>query len=130
MNTTIKNININGQAKAVLALLEKREIDHNIEAYVCIDTSVWYNGRERGYALSVYRLGKIDGLVITFGEHRNSDNIFVDSWVTTLSINPPTVADFTDDAYKNRVNFRYGECGAVVRYILSTINMYIETLEE
>jgi hypothetical protein len=125
---------LSGQALAVLALLAEREPDmatydqarhdYNIE----IDTWPWYNGREKGVCLEV-RPSVVHNaaLLITFGEHRNSDDIFIDSWVHTgRFLNPPTPAVFTDEAYAARVTVPYGDVGKAVQIIRAKIKAFMD----
>ncbi len=108
-----KDFGIHPVAMAILMLLDEFEISglvdeehkNNVKYLIDLRTSAWYNGRERGICLCVDLNGT--SFVITFGECRNSDSIFVDSWIMKSSLNPPTVADFTDEAYSNRKYFSY-----------------------
>jgi len=69
----------------------------------------WYNGRERGVLLALVK--DFDHvLYIVFGENRSSDDLFVDSWTGKITLNPPTVADWPEEAYRGRRSFRY-DCG-------------------
>ncbi len=75
-----------------------------------VSTYAWYNGRERGVALVCRKQRFSDpALVITFGECRSSDSIFVDSWMMEPNMNGPTVVDFPETAYQNRQTFPFGD---------------------
>lgn len=123
---------VDGQAMAVLALLSERGHcfdDVPEEAAILVRTSAWYNGRERGVCICTQKLTK-DGresLIITFGEHRSSDNIFVDCWISDrIGMNPPTHDELTQEAYDRRRAFDYGACGEVERYIVTLMKEYLQ----
>jgi hypothetical protein len=129
-------LNLSGQALAVLAMLSQREPDfatydkqyqhYNYEA----TTSAWYNGRERGVSL-VVRRSIVDKkcIVLTFGEVRNSDSIFIDSWEHDgVFMNPPTIDDFPDKAYAERQYVDYGRVDLAVDLILHKIAAFFESL--
>ena len=93
-----------------------------------LHSSAWYNGRERGICLYLTTGNIITGtktLIITFGEHRNSDEIFVDHWYSKeiFFLNPPTVQDFTDKAYQNRMYFNCNKTDEAVQYIMCIFNL-------
>ena len=106
------------------------EYDDDSNRYlVDIKTRAWYNGREKGVSLTVSRLGYKGCLVITFGEHRSSDSIFVDSWeMETEAFNSPTPGDFSDEAYKQRKSFPAGHVGYAADYIYKRMEAYYEGL--
>lgn len=67
--------------------------------------SAWYNGRERGIALT-FRAFNRPTFVIAFSECRNTDAIVIDNWcLEKEDINPVTVADFQNDADYHRRKF-------------------------
>ena len=111
-------LGLKSQALAVLAMLAQQEPDfapydekqHEYD-YDCT-TSAWYNGRENGISLVVRpRFRKVEkSLVITFSEVRNSDDIFINSWEdsSVYFLNPPTISDWPETAYKSRKTVRYG----------------------
>lgn len=126
------------QARAILQYLSGREpafAKYDRGYYMAsIDTRPWYNGRETGVALVME--GK-DGnrLVVTFGEVRTSDSIFVDRWETndlTDKFNSVvTAADFPEAAYKNsRKTFRPGYVGDAADYIYGLLEEYYEKNQE
>lgn len=100
---------LSGQATAVLAMLSELETARNIE----VQTWPWYNCRERGVCLEIRAsLGAESAMLITFGECRNSDHIFIDSWIHKgWFLNPPTIEVFTDEAYARRRYVDYGHVG-------------------
>lgn len=71
--------------------------------YLYPETSAWYNGRERGIAIALKTFNSTRPVyVIAFGEHRNTDSIFIDHWTMDRSaFNYPTVTDYPDFAYEN-----------------------------
>jgi hypothetical protein len=130
------NLGISGQALAVLAVLAQREPDfapydekfHDYEYEVT--TSAWYNGRERGISLVISKgISRIPPLVITFGECRSSDDIFIDSWVGKRRfLNPPTVVDFPESAYETRTLVEYGRVDRTVSVIVGKIRDYFTSM--
>lgn len=94
------DMNISTQALLVLRVLSTHDIppEWNIEP---IETSAWYNGQERGVCVT-FRNKQNKYLAITFGECRNSDSIFIDHFDTALTLNPPTLADFSEESYRRR----------------------------
>jgi hypothetical protein len=118
---------IDPQALSILNYLRGEQLIDGIEnCYMSVNTSPWYNGRECGICLETVVATGRESLIITFGEHRNSDAIFVDCWEADRSrLNPPTVSDFTDEAYANR---RYFNAGAVLpakEFILDCIESFV-----
>lgn len=128
-----ERLSIQAAARAILVLLADREADFEgnwDEKIKChrfdFHTAAWYNGRERGCVLYVTSFQVKETLIITFGEHRSSDSIFVDTWISTKGFfNPPTVADFTDEAYKSRKFFSYGAYVDAADYIVDCIRNFI-----
>lgn len=115
------SLGISRFARALLAVLDCSQF--TINDAVEIRTAAWYNGRETGCVL--YVPGKRDTLIITFGEVRNVDSIFVDAWRSERRawINPPTVADFDDKAYAGRRSFLRFDDAAV--YVADKVTEYL-----
>lgn len=117
-------------AQAVLRMLdyepnwpENWDVEHKYH-YMTPHTAAWYNGRECGYVLHTYCNRRNQTHIITFGEDRSSDAIFVDVWtIEGRRINPPTTKDFTDEAYKNRRFFR--QVDDAVRYIENSLHAFV-----
>lgn len=114
MNLCSSRLNIKPAAWAVLHLLSGYELKVRRQHHA--ETWAWYNGRERSIALTIEartpthdRNGR---LVIVFGECRNSDRIFVDTWSDRCSLDPPRLEDFTDAAYEKRQMFATAEAAA------------------
>jgi len=83
-------------------------------------TTAWYNGRECGICIVVSASGgsvNPRALVIAFGECRNNDAIFVDSWTMLEGMNPPTVNDYDDTAYKNRRTFSRSDIVEAAKFV-------------
>ena len=91
-------------------------------------TFPFYNGREKGICLIVSdKFTDSDGTFIVFGEHRNSDNIFIDVWKKNLPYNCPTTEkDFTDEAYESRKFFDRDKVHDAARFIESIINEVLQ----
>ena len=123
------SLGISEQAYAVLQGLRRLQIE--VPDGVGVQTRAWYNGRERGIALSLYQYsGKTiqeshnDQLNITFGECRNSEQIFVDHWVGYTGFSPPTVENFTEEAYNNRQYFPYMDIVGVTEKIKEMVDEF------
>src|ERR1041385_7545837 len=71
--------------------------------YFTPQTSAWYNGREEGIAITLQTFNDSRPVyVIAFGEHRNTDSIFIDHWTMKAApFNHPTVPDLPEFAYYN-----------------------------
>lgn len=127
-------LGLDPQARAVLAMLSSSECDGLAEYderfrdyKIEIHTSAWYNGRERGICLVVRAsFTSKRAMLLTFGECRNSDLIFVDSWVVErYFLNPPTLEDFTDEAYEQRTYVSPGNIGEAVQVIRGKIGRFM-----
>jgi hypothetical protein len=96
-----------------------------------VRTSAWYNGRERGVVISVHKAGKPNETYsIVIVEHRNSDDIVVYNWLMPKwDVNPPTVADFTDEAYKSAEHFRASDWRVAAKYASDFIKCYIKSVQ-
>lgn len=125
----LAHLNLNPVAWKILRELQKspslKKLGHHVSA------SAWYNGRERGVCLVVRHPANLSGpgLVIVFGEHRNSDDAFVDSWtMSTLPWNPPTITDEPEEAYDNRVFVlnRPDMVRKTTRIVLKTIHDFLK----
>lgn len=101
---------LNPQSLAILHLLVRRETsfaEFDAGRYkVCIVTTPWYNGAEQGIALQIFRGTEARGpcRVITFGERREDDGLFVEYWdQSEPPFNAPTV-DQRDKALDYQVD--------------------------
>lgn len=90
----------------------------DFQSSVVFKTFPFYNGRENAICItfSTYMQSN-KTLHVVFGENRNSDSIFVDTWVGSAPFNSPTVADFTDEAYEKRKFFPLKDIMKAVDYI-------------
>jgi hypothetical protein len=116
-------LGINPVASHILAVLNAGW-PSEMEGVFRVETSAWYNGRERGICLTVTPKERRDVLYITFGECRNSDQIFVDRWTSGALFNPPTVHDHPEErdlAYMNRFYFPQTALLSSVKSIMDTI---------
>jgi hypothetical protein len=131
------DLGISSQALAILAMLSRTDCD-GLAKYgdgqyqIAIRTWAWYNGRERGVCLEVRpSLGSKRALLVTFGEHRNTDGIFIDAWeVEEYFLSPPTVADYTEEAYEQRVFAPYGNVARAIEIIRGKITAFMESVSE
>lgn len=89
-----------------------------------IKTFHFYNGRERGIILEVSYSWEPDALFINFGEHRNSDNLFVQTTKKPTVFNQPDLEIFNDDDYNNRKFFDHNAVYEVTDYIKDLIKEY------
>jgi len=110
---------LNKQVLTILTLLSHTDIEVDDDE-IDFDTYPWYNGRERAVCIKIQRFLSNRILLVVFGEHRNSDDIFVDIWeVSKLrNSNCPTIDDFTDEAFKNRKFFECWDFKSAIDYIL------------
>jgi len=98
-------LGIGTQATMLLHAISEREIPSGYGvAYT--ETAAWYNGRERGVSVTFHGFRR-KPLVVCFAECRNSDDIVIDSFEVEYYINPPTVANFTEETYLLRRSVPY-----------------------
>ena len=116
------DMNISTQALLVLRALSVHEIP-DAWGVKSVETSAWYNGRERGVCVTFQAQNK-KALAVTFGECRNSDSIFIDHFEVTLSINPPTVLQFSDSAYRLRRYAPYLDISKAVDVIIEIVEKW------
>lgn len=121
------NLNLQDQSVQIGKLLARVDFTqikgYGKAAHARVETSAWYNGRERGIALTLNAFNR-PTFVIAFSECRNSDSIVIDNWCPEAQhfLNPPTIADFTDDAYyKRRKSVPCEEYAEAVIVIISLI---------
>jgi hypothetical protein len=122
---------MNPQALAVLALIQGMtpefvEYDKGYEYYE--STSYWSNGREQGFCLRAAGKQFADEAIhIVVVEHRNSDSIMVYSWVERPGMNPPTLANFTDEIYKNNCSgcFGYGNIMDAAKDVYNAVEQFV-----
>lgn len=98
-NLFIEPDNVNWQAHGVLACLRRFD---GLECSWSKETSrylarpevnPWFNGRERGYVVTLRSDDYSRQLHIAFFEHRNSDSICAVMFEAAGLINPPTIND-------------------------------------
>lgn len=132
MNKTVDTtFGIKEQALAVLHSLSSLDLeDMTGDDGAGIATFPWYNGRERGVCLMVAKafLSR-ECLLITFGECRSSDSLFVDAWTAARPFNAPDVSLFTDEAYARRRTFDYMRVDLAREHILTTIEKYLKGVD-
>jgi predicted transposase YbfD/YdcC len=113
------DMNISTQALLVLRALSRQEIPDDW-GVMPLETSAWYNGQERGVCVT-FRHSSGKRLAITFGECRNSDAIFIDHFDIKWMLNPPTIADFSEEAYKKRRYANYLDISHAIDIITDTL---------
>lgn len=132
---------LRSQALAILALLSQTEAefaewDEEFHRYrVRFNTFAWYNGREKGVAIKVRReLNDPKGeappmpvLVVSFGEDRHSNKVFVQIWLTDSIEGAPTVEELdsrVERGTEQRWEFDPYNYGPVVRHIFTEMGRY------
>jgi len=107
MKTEFLTLGIHPTATAILnLLLLNGTVQELIEKFL-IQSSAWYNGREKCVCIfTKYFNPTKHNIFIVFGEHRNSDDIFVDHWFGESTLNPPQSKDLPETAYKERKFFK------------------------
>lgn len=93
-----------------------------------ISAHAWYNGRERGIVIRAMRDFASPSLFMVFGECRNSDMIFLDSWIGEGDVNPATFrSQGYKEAYEQRSSFSVSEIGDVAERIRKEIEQFLTT---
>jgi len=118
---------ISHQARAILALVpmyyrKPRPFTYDIQTFP------WYNGRERGICFVVGNRGPKSRFIV-FGECRNSDSIFVDTWEGVSPFNQPSVEDFSDEAYQGRVCFSPTKTCDAASYVHGLIEDHFDSMD-
>lgn len=119
------------QAEAVRLYLEHYGLLEGDEFTMI--TIPWQNGREQCYAAIFHRGYREKTLVVVYGEHRNTDGIFVDHWYEE---GRPVIETITfenknyDAAYEGRVLYDYGRIDLVVDHVRSLIEAWLQDLPE
>ena len=130
-------LGMGSQARAVLQMLSDREPDfaeyEDGDYQVYMETRPWYNGRERGFVLSMkrefssYESGVIN---IAIFEHRNADHLVALSWTTDYIPHNGVVADAEtlDLAYANYpepdAEFPHGRIGECANWIYEKLESH------
>jgi hypothetical protein len=130
-------LGMGSQARAVLQLLSDRGpdfADEDGDYQVYMETRPWYNGRERGFVLSMRREYPRDesGVInIAIFEHRNADHLVGLSWTTdSIPFQNGVVADdeTLDIAYANYpepdAEFPHGRIGECADWIYERLESH------
>lgn len=116
MNNLFINVdNVNWQAHGVLACLRmydglEASYSKKEQKYLAApEVNPWFNGRERGYVISMRTGDFREQINIAFFEHRNSDTICAVLFEGTF-MNPPTINDIpkTHPFYESKWNYDHG----------------------
>lgn len=130
---------VNPSAQAILCLLAGTSPDFATSTGVApydvdILTYTWVNGRERGASLVVKTRPPGRCLILTFGEDRRSDLLFVEEWEESEEpFNGPTVENRTraigeaEAVYKNRRHFSPRDVGSVAEYLYNRMAVWYQT---
>ena len=129
MNKINLDIDISHQALAVQAGLKTQcwgPLQARIQMYPL------FNGRERGLCLEVRHQWLSDqALLVSFGEHRNTEDLFVQMVQTTrILMNGPELEDFTEESYRDRKHFGNLDIASVVEHIYNEVEAYVLKREQ
>lgn len=122
-NLFIQTDNVNWQAQGVLATLRQFEgleasWDSEKMRYLAEpEVHPWFNGRERGYVITLRSSDYHRKFHIAFFEHRNSDNICAVAF-EQHGINPPTINDIPKDHpyMESKYNYDFSvSCGEFIK---------------
>lgn len=88
----------------------------------------WFNGRERGYVVTMRSDDYRNQINIAFYEHRNSDQICAIVW-EQVTTNPPTIdtavfGDVFKDKYDVSKTFEYGEAHKMADYVMGKLDNF------
>lgn len=112
---------INSNALTIATIIERMQ--DFAEDNLTVHSYPFYNGREKSIAIVAHcKSDWAHGTVIVFGENRNSDDLFIDTWQTSNVWDAPTVEDFTEEAYKNRQYFKYHEFYKVAKAVVAMLS--------
>lgn len=133
-NLFVETDNINWQAHGVLAAIRRLDglecsWDTQQSRYLAEpEVNQWFNGRERGYVITLRSGDYRRKFHIAFFEHRNSDSICAVAFEQT-GINPPTIHDIPKDHPYHESKWEYDfsvGCGE----FLKMADWIIDKLEE
>lgn len=127
---------LNEQALEVLKLLSAIDIEEvgNCSNTISIHTYPWYNGREKGFCISIFE--RIEEIMhIAVFEHRNTDEIHCLLWITdNVYWNGPVADEKTiEKAYKGgskhdtTTHFRYACYNECVEWVIEKIKCFLCT---
>lgn len=116
------SLGIQPQARAVLQMLDGQGLDTD-SGFECA-TWAWYNGRERGFAMTC-GAPNVPTLVVVCNELSNGDSIVVDQWYTPRPwMVQPETADFAEGYYGARKFFPCGNVGAAADYLMKLVEQH------
>lgn len=134
---SLTQLGINAQAQAVLILLNGMNCDRLQNRNM--QTTTWYNGRERGLCFYVDDFVKRKRRCVAVFEHRNSDDLCALKWEDDININPPlSNLETFERAYKggNKHNIDFsvgwGEIGKMAMWVRAQLLLIRkeETIDE
>lgn len=123
-NLFIEPDNVNWQAHGVLAALRRFDglecsWDSESSRYLAEpEVNAWFNGRERGYVVSLRSPDYRRKFHIAFYEHRNSDSICAVAFEKGGLINPPTINDIPKEHpfYESKWSYDFSVgCGEFIK---------------
>ena len=140
MNIVDTTFGLNNQALAVLYFLNGRKLNLEKGDRPHLKTAPWYNGRERGFVLSVHPIMAHSKplLHIAVFEHRNGDGMCALRWENPQwNINPPTIesdgklAYPTDNKYDDiAFQVEHGEVGKMAEWVFDQVQDCIDAAKE
>lgn len=115
-------LHIDFRVWCIINILSQRYV--NLPDALNLQTSVLYNGREKGIVISLFSfVGKQINFFIA--QQRNSDQLFVETFFSNPDINPPTLDSRTDESYRqNRILF--SDIVELDRHVTEKISFYID----
>lgn len=134
-NLFINPDNTNWQAQGVLAALRRFDgVEHSWDdgqkRYIAEpEVNPWFNGRERGYVISMHSFAYDNRFHIAFFEHRNSDDICAVKF-ELKGLNPPTINEFPSSHpyYHSKYDYDFSvPCGHFIEmsdWIIKELNTW------
>lgn len=118
MSTSIINLSI----KPVVLKVAKAVAKHLTGAEKArVSSFAWYNGREKGIAIVTEGLCFTDRTVVVINEHRSSDNITVDNYLSHRGDVPHHTDEGYGAAYENRAYYDFEAVEKAARAVVKIL---------
>lgn len=118
-----------GDLEIKLDHIKDPELKSKINHLIDVRTFPFYNGREQGICIMTGSFFNIqEAQLVVFGEHRNSDSIFVDVWKEKRPFNNPDVSMFSNEAYNKRKFFSYNQIVETADFVRDAVEDYIKEM--
>ena len=122
---------MNSQIWGLLHVLSVNQVGVPDTWYV--ETRRYYNGRERGFCISIRDLGQSQATNFVFYEHRNSDEICCVKFPGNVGENYVTSEDIPEEYFKDKYSYTaswgYMEFAKVREYLVAEIESLISNEE-